>query len=572
MNRQEFLNDIQEPDFFEKIEPKLPKSGIISLLTKLFSIAQLVNGQCLIFDTPNFTLGYNKFSYGVQKSVLAKTLIPICNLFVDKTCNSTNYQNFIDSTVHTTILFYNNIRTNLYNFDNPIEYFEVSTDEKILDLNKDFEYVIKLKENQITTNTNYYAAFLPPFIFNNIVVNYTTVTVELNEVKREKTNIDPSTGIPYMGINIVFDRDPEILSISRGYNRMDEVLANVFAALDLLQYVCELFFSIYNYKRYEYRLLNELYYINDDLSEKVETPENEDKNIDIDDIVSKNSHKEMHILTNPVVELELSRRSERSEGNNHDDKESEKEIKYNIVRFQSNTQFQNTQQGNQQQDNQNSQNINFNNDNNFNSPNKSTTKELFSASKLKPNETNEIDENDKIPISNNRELSNLKPYSKFFTRDIVPINNNEKLRKIKHYIKKKRLKNKKPKLLTCMFCEDELKNDDVTKTFLIGEKLLEYDFNIINIMKKLFEYEKIKQLIFNKSQIEGLKLIKRTRKIDTNLDLEEKVNDLNDNLSLKTKNDIDNEYLNYLNFHINNLKVSKDEMSVKILNEMDLNI
>ena len=123
-----------------------------------------------------------------------------------------------------------------------------------------------------------------------------------------------------------------------------------------------------------------------------------------------------------------------------------------------------------------------------------------------------------------------------------------------------------------MFCEDELKNDDVTKTFLIGEKLLEYDFNIINIMKKLFEYEKIKQLIFNKSQIEGLKLIKRTRKIDTNLDLEEKVNDLNDNLSLKTKNDIDNEYLNYLNFHINNLKVSKDEMSVKILNEMDLNI
>ena len=106
-----------------------------------------------------------------------------------------------------------------------------------------------------------------------------------------------------------------------------------------------------------------------------------------------------------------------------------------------------------------------------------------------------------------------------------------------------------------MFCEDELKNDDVTKTFLIGEKLLEYDFNIINIMKKLFEYEKIKQLIFNKSQIEGLKMIKRPRKIDTNLDLEEKVNDLNDNLSLKTKNDIDNEYLNYLNFHINNLKV-----------------
>ena len=152
MTKQEFLNAIKEPGFFEKLEHKLPKSGIISLLTKLFSLSQLVNGQCISFDSSNFTLGYNKFYYGVQKSVLAKTLIPICNLFVDKTCNSTNYQYLIDSTVHNTILFYQNIRTHLYDFDNPIEYYEATTKEKIMDFNKDYEYVIKLKENHIKTN------------------------------------------------------------------------------------------------------------------------------------------------------------------------------------------------------------------------------------------------------------------------------------------------------------------------------------------------------------------------------------------------------------------------------------
>ena len=53
-----------------------------------------------------------------------------------------------------------------------------------------------------------------------------------------------------------------------------------------------------------------------------------------------------------------------------------------------------------------------------------------------------------------------------------------------------------------------------------GEQMLMYDLNIITILKKMIEFEKFKEILFNKQQIDLMKVL-QIRKIDSFLEVDE---------------------------------------------------
>ena len=94
-----------------------------------------------------------------------------------------------------------------------------------------------------------------------------------------------------------------------------------------------------------------------------------------------------------------------------------------------------------------------------------------------------------------------------------PIENKENLEKLKQNkekLKKKRkheFERKLCKLLTTTYLKCG-KKSDFNKSMTIGTSLLEYDFNILTVMHKLIEHEKIMDILFTKDQKEMISFIK----------------------------------------------------------------
>jgi len=174
-----------------------------------------------------------------------------------------------------------------------------------------------------------------------------------------------------------------------------------------------------------------------------------------------------------------------------------------------------------------------------------------------------------LPVRKDRKEATLHSIKNSSSKGSVKFNNEDlvNLKKVDNYITKKKLKKVKCKLFCCSW--GNITQDNLAKSFMIGEKMLEYDFNIITIQKKLIEYEKIKHVLFNEDQLEGIKLIKTPRKIDYRREIEEKVSQVEDDL--KFRDEWDEEYLRNLNTHLTSLRVfvKTNEYNRKIMNEID---
>lgn len=145
------------------------------------------------------------------------------------------------------------------------------------------------------------------------------------------------------------------------------------------------------------------------------------------------------------------------------------------------------------------------------------------------------------------------------------LNDNKKLANLENYIKKKKLPSEKVKLYFCRCCKDKLLSDRNSKSFLIGEKLLESDFNIIHIIKKLIDIDKIKTILFDKPEIEGLKMMKRPRQIDPNSSVDKKVEECEDLLKFREEYDI-----NYMRNLFNNLVSLRNYKDNKVYRSLSL--
>ena len=113
-------------------------------------------------------------------------------------------------------------------------------------------------------------------------------------------------------------------------------------------------------------------------------------------------------------------------------------------------------------------------------------------------------------------------------------------------------------------CKSSSKNENLLK-FDKGQEMLMYDLNIITILKKLIEFEKFKEILFDKKQIDLMKLF-HTRKIDST-PLE--VKDLLKNKLYDMKNN-EKIFINGLsNAYVRCLK-STNEIDKKIIQNLNL--
>ncbi len=130
------------------------------------------------------------------------------------------------------------------------------------------------------------------------------------------------------------------------------------------------------------------------------------------------------------------------------------------------------------------------------------------------------------------------------------------------------MKKVKGKLWCCgLFAEKLAKDDIYIKGYLIGEQLLKHDFNIINIMNKLIEYESLKSVLFNKAQIDGVKTIQYPRLIDTSKELDEKVEEIGKGLR---KIQYEAEEIEKLSKSVSELKNESDTKNVLIMEKIKL--
>ena len=112
--------------------------------------------------------------------------------------------------------------------------------------------------------------------------------------------------------------------------------------------------------------------------------------------------------------------------------------------------------------------------------------------------------------------------------------------------------------------KSSLKNENLLKINK-GEEMLMYDLNIVTILKKLIELEKFKEILFDKEQIDLMKVF-NTRKIDfTTL----KVNDLLKNKLYDMKND-EKIFLNGLSYAYKRCLSSTNEIDKKIIQKLHL--
>ena len=82
-------------------------------------------------------------------------------------------------------------------------------------------------------------------------------------------------------------------------------------------------------------------------------------------------------------------------------------------------------------------------------------------------------------------------------------------------------------------CKNSSKKDDLIK-ITKGEQMLMYDLNIVTILKKLIEFEKIKEILFEKKQIDLMKIL-HTRIIDPSDPVEDSLNNKLYNINCQEK-------------------------------------
>ncbi len=147
-------------------------------------------------------------------------------------------------------------------------------------------------------------------------------------------------------------------------------------------------------------------------------------------------------------------------------------------------------------------------------------------------------------------------------------NDDTTLQILESYLKKRKIKTEKTKLYFCQFCNEKLsKESKYYKGYLIGEELLGYDFNAINMIKKLIEYESLKGVLFNKAQMDGLKMISYPRTIDITKEADEKIGELEQCIR---KREYGQEELVELSQSFNKLKQSNNERDQLILEKIKL--
>ena len=115
-------------------------------------------------------------------------------------------------------------------------------------------------------------------------------------------------------------------------------------------------------------------------------------------------------------------------------------------------------------------------------------------------------------------------------------------------------------------CKRDNKYFDSLQLFLIANSVLKYDLNIVNILKKLIEFETIKDLFFSNNQSKLMKII-YNRKIKDSIDPESEIKKLNEKLYEINVNS--NELINEFISPFDNCLYSKDKLDMKIIKRIN---
>ena len=121
---------------------------------------------------------------------------------------------------------------------------------------------------------------------------------------------------------------------------------------------------------------------------------------------------------------------------------------------------------------------------------------------------NQVIKFENIMIHSNKLPSNSESEEKYSNKShkVEPISNRNS-NEIQKKKRKQEFKRKLCKLLTTTYLKCG-KKSDFNKSMTVGVKYLEYDFNILTVMSKLIELEKIKDVLFTDKQKEMIKTIK----------------------------------------------------------------
>ncbi len=283
------LQIIKNPQKRAELKEKIKNSpsSIIRLMEKIFPLEQLTNLMCMDFTKKSVSIGFDKISQGKEIQLIGTTTMPICQVIKDKNCNSKNYQSYLETSRHTVSGIYNTKRLDLVNKetnpDNLIKKVELTTKEKTIDLNK----IIRLKKNELNVYQNFFTSFIPQDALKSKRKEFTTLSVRVQQNPRPKNAIDPATGQPLLNVSITFERDRDTLQIYKNFQKMDDILATIFGLYDLMAILFGIFFKIYNYKRYEYYLINKLYFCDNKIAEEPSEPTDKIKEVIEKDLPKK---------------------------------------------------------------------------------------------------------------------------------------------------------------------------------------------------------------------------------------------------------------------------------------------
>jgi len=164
------------------------------------------------------------------------------------------------------------------------------------------------------------------------------------------------------------------------------------------------------------------------------------------------------------------------------------------------------------------------------------------------------DETLKIKIINTH-IDSLKPFSKLINQDLFNQAISFKGLSMKYF------------LFKICICRRDPRFYDSWRLYFIAKKILKYDLNIVNIIKKLIEFETAKELIFNKNQLKFMKIIYNRRinnLVDTEFlskELDDKLYDMNINRK---------EYLNEHSSSYNNFVYSNDSIDKRIIKRIKI--
>jgi hypothetical protein len=185
-----------------------------------------------------------------------------------------------------------------------------------------------------------------------------------------------------------------------------------------------------------------------------------------------------------------------------------------------------------------------------------SNKSVHNFVKVNNNQSPVIDHNNsnRIQKSKSKEIENLPTFSNFKLEDLSKNSISVKFDLIKYFFYK-----------ICV-CKRDNKYFDSLQLFLIANSILKYDLNIVNILKKLIEFETIKDLFFSNNQSKLMKII-YNRKIKDFIDPESEIKKLNEKLYEINVNS--NELINEFISPFDDCLYSKDKLDMKIIKRID---